>query len=68
MIVTMEVWDVLVVLPFDAMVRIVDFSGQVLFAGKRRDVPMGIRDMAVERLVPCHSFVCDCDYLWIEVI
>ena len=49
----MEVWDLLVLLPFDVLVRIVDFSGHVIFAGKRQDV----RDMSVERLAPYHSFV-----------
>ncbi len=64
----MEVWDLLVLLPFDVSVRIVDFSGRVIFAGKRQDVPMDVRGMSVERLAPYHSFVHDFDYLWIEVI
>lgn len=64
----MEVWDMLVLLPFDTWLRIVDLSGRVLFAGKRQDVPVDVRDMSVERFAPCHEHITDSDFLWIEVL
>lgn len=64
----MDIWDVLVVAPFDCMLTISDSNGATLFVGRKHNVPMDMRDMVVERLAPSHDYMEDYDYLWIEVL